>query len=334
MNAIRLTKAHQFWPLTDYMSGFGVPIGQYIERFQISKKILEAPELYVDEARFWRLAGDLAKREGFLDWGFRAGQQLDLSVLGEFGTALLRQPSLKVALEAFVMAISAEALNVQFRLMQQGEYTWLIMSGCHDAPSGQEVIELYDLAFMFKLVQNVAGNHWRPPAVHLQCGSLPEGLAEREISSGTIRYSSTMTAIAIPEPLMALPMSQYCSFSATETRIQNRNIPDADFATSLRLLMAGHLDEGLTIGECADLIGMSERTLQRRLAAHETSYNDLQDQTRFDVAKQLLSNHSTGISDICYELGYANPANFTRAFKRWAGVTPRQHRQLFSQPEQ
>jgi AraC-like DNA-binding protein len=333
MNGIRLTKAHQFWPLTDYMSGFGVPIGGYIERFQISKRILEAPDLYIDEARFWRLSEDLAKREGFLDWGFRAGQQLDFSVLGEFGTVLLRQPSLKLALEAFVTAISAEALNVHFRLMQQGKYSWLIMSGCHDAPSGKAVIELYDMAFMCKLVQNVAGSHWRPPAVHLQCNALPENLPESEISSGTIRYSSTMTAIAIPESLMALPMSQYCSFSTAETRGQNPNIPDPDFATSLRLLMAGHLDEGLSIGECADLIDMSERTLQRRLAAHETSYNELQDQTRFDVAKQLLSDHSTCISDVCYELGYANPANFTRAFKRWAGVTPRQHRQLLSQPQ-
>jgi AraC-like DNA-binding protein len=333
MNSIRLTKAQQFWPLTDYMSGFGVPIGCYIERFQISKKILEAPDLYIDEARFWRLSEDLAKREGFLDWGFRAGQQLDFSVLGEFGTALLRQPSLKVALETFVSAISAEALNVQFRLMQQGDHTWLIMSGCHNAPVGQAIIELYDMAFLCKLVQNVAGSHWRPPAVHLQCSSLPEGLPESDISSGTIRYSSTMTAIAIPEHLMALPMSQYCSFSAAESRIQNPNIPDTDFATSLRLLMAGHLDEGLNIGKCADLIGMSERTLQRRLAEHETSYNELQDQSRFDVAKQLLSDRSTCISDICYELGYANPANFTRAFKRWAGVTPRQHRQLFNQPE-
>ena len=138
MSVIQLTKAHQFWPLTDYMSGFGVPIGRYIERFHISKNLLDVPDLYIDESRFWRLAGNVAKREGFLDWGFRAGQRLDLSVLGEFGTALLRQPCLKAALETFVVAISAEALHVQFKLMQQGEYTWLIMSGCPGAPDGRQ----------------------------------------------------------------------------------------------------------------------------------------------------------------------------------------------------
>jgi AraC-like DNA-binding protein len=76
---------------------------------------------------------------------------------------------------------------------------------------------------------------------------------------------------------------------------------------------------------------MSGRTLQRRLAERETSFGELIDQIRFDTAKQLLRDESTSVSNICYELGYENPANFTRAFRRWSGVTPRQHRKLFHQ---
>jgi AraC-like DNA-binding protein len=332
MSSIYLTKAHQFWPLTEYVSGFGVPIGRYIESFRISKKILDAPELFIDEPRFWRLAGDLAEREGFLDWGFRAAQQLDLSVLGEFGTNLLQQPSLKVALETFIETISAESLHAHFELMRQDKYFWLMLWGYRDAPAGRCVIELYDLEWMCKLVQSALGNQWRPPAVHLQSASLPEGLATNEICTGNIRFSSTMTAIAIPEALMAAPMSRYRSFPAADAGIQQNNLAQTDFATSLRLLLTGYLDEGLTMTDCADLVGMSDRTLQRRLAQHETTFNELLDQTRFDSAKQLLQDKSISLSDIGYELGYANPANFTRAFRRWAGVSPRQHRQLLCQP--
>lgn len=64
MNAIRLTKSQQFWPLTEFIGGFGVPVGRYIERHRIPEKMLVTPELYIDEVRFWRLAGDLAEREG------------------------------------------------------------------------------------------------------------------------------------------------------------------------------------------------------------------------------------------------------------------------------
>ena len=327
MKSVVLTKAHQFWPLTNYLSGFGVPIGQYIESFRLPGKMLEAPELFIDESRFWRLAGKVALREGFPDWGFRAGQRLALSELGEFGTTLLIQPSLKVALEIFVVTISAESLHTRFELMRQGKYYWLIMHGYGDTPAGRCIIEFYDLAFLFKLVRSAVGSLWHPPSVHLQCDSLPEGIASKEISSGDIRFSSTMTAIAIPEALMSLPMGLYRSSTAIENESQCESLDQPGFATSLRLLLAGYLDESLTVDSCADLIGMSGRTLQRRLAENGTSFNQILDQTRFDIARRLLQIKSMKTTEICYELGYANPANFTRAFRRWTGLSPRQHRQ-------
>ena len=185
---------------------------------------------------------------------------------------------------------------------------------------------------MNKLVQSALGNQWLPPAVHLQCASLPKGLDASEICTGSIRYSSTMTAIAISEELMATPMCRYRSSPDAEFGTQRNASSQVDFATSLRLLMTGYLDEGLSIADCAELVGMSERTLQRRLSYHETTFNELHDLTRFDRAKELLQDRSISLSEISYELGYANPANFTRAFRRWAGVSPRQYRRTNCQP--
>jgi AraC-like DNA-binding protein len=331
VNEVRLTKAQQFWPLTEYLSSYGVPMGRYIERFRLSKKMLDAPDIFIDEARFWRLSNELAAREGFLDWGFRAGQRLDFSVLGEFGDVLLRQPTLKIALETFIQTIRAET-QATFNLMPQGEYTWLMMSGCHNAPLGRGVVELYDLQFFCKLVQQAAGSQWLPPFVHLQADSLPEGLGAAEITTGTIRFSSTMMAIAIPEALMAAPMRNYAPCTVAANAGQHDELAEADFSTSLRLLLAGYLDESLTVRDCADLVGMSNRTLQRRLAAHGVSFNELLDQIRFDTAKQLLEDKAISVTDISGELGYTDPASFTRAFRRWAGVSPRQHRQMHRQP--
>lgn len=328
MSKIQLTQAHQFWPLTDFLGDLGVPVGRYIERFRLPGNMLEAPDLYIDEARFWRLAGELAEREGFLDWGFRAGERLDFSVLGEFGAQLTSQPSLKTSLDTFLATIRAQALHAVFELMPHGEYFWLLQRGIRNAPGGRSVIELYDLQFMIKLARSAAGDAWLPSAVHLQCDNLPEGLSATEICLGNIRFSSTMTALAIPKVLMASPMGDYCALPTPGSVHTGNGGDPLDFSASLRLLLAGYLNEGVTVGDCADLIGMSNRTLQRRLAEHATSFNDILEQTRFDVAKRRLQDNSISLSDIAYELGYANPANFTRAFRRWAGVSPRQHRQL------
>ena len=327
VNGIRLTKAQQFWPLTDFLSGLGVPVGRYIERFRLSKKMLDAPDIFVDEARFWQLSGDLARREGFLDWGFRAGEQIDFSSLGEFGDVLTNQPTLKAALENFVRTIAGETQST-FSLMPGGDCTWLMMEGCSNAPAGRDVIELYDFKFLTKLVQCAAGNHWLPPAVHLVADALPAGLAEHEICTGNVRYASTMTALAIPNALLALPMNGYHSSAVPCCSTTGDHLlAEADFATSLRLLLGGYVDEILHIDECANLVGMSSRTLQRRLAANDTSFNNILEQTRFDAARQLLEQSSASILEIAYETGYSDPANFTRAFRRWAGMSPRQHRQ-------
>jgi AraC-like DNA-binding protein len=295
--------------------------------------MLEAPDLFVDESRFWSFADDLARHQGIPDWGFQGGLRLDFSVLGEFGTRLMQQPTLKSALDTFTSTISAEAFHCQSELMQQGDQFWFVLGQKCPRTSegmarGKDIIELYNLEFMLKLVRKAVGKDWLPQVVHLQSHSLPDGFAESQLIRGKVRFASTMTAMAIPAEKLSAPMSGHRSRAG----VSSLNLPSQsemiDFATSLRLLLAGYVDEGLTIDGCAELVGLSGRTLQRRLAELETTFNELLDQTRFEIAKELLRDDSIPISDVCYEVGYADPGNFTRAFRRWAGVSPRQHRQL------
>ena len=77
---------------------------------------------------------------------------------------------------------------------------------------------------------------------------------------------------------------------------------------------------------------MSPRTLQRRLNKVGTTYSDLIQEVRYDIAVHLLKENNFKLLDIAYELVYSDPAHFTRAFQRMAGVSPREYRSLhFSQ---
>jgi AraC-like DNA-binding protein len=73
---------------------------------------------------------------------------------------------------------------------------------------------------------------------------------------------------------------------------------------------------------------MSIRTFQRRLEDSNLSYSDLIDQIRFERATELLEDRTMKFIDIAFDLGYAEPANFTKAFKRWTGVSPPEFRNL------
>jgi AraC-like DNA-binding protein len=77
--------------------------------------------------------------------------------------------------------------------------------------------------------------------------------------------------------------------------------------------------------EVARGLGMSERTLKRKLAEQGTSYSELLDRERHSQAVELLRG-AASIDDVAERLGYSDAANFTRAFRRWTGRSPRVHR--------
>jgi AraC-like DNA-binding protein len=73
-------------------------------------------------------------------------------------------------------------------------------------------------------------------------------------------------------------------------------------------------------------MGMSERTLQRRLSAEGTTFNEILEHTRRTTAMSYLADRKLAAYEVSFLLGYAEPATFFRAFKRWTGKTPQQYR--------
>ena len=80
--------------------------------------------------------------------------------------------------------------------------------------------------------------------------------------------------------------------------------------------------------QLAKLLGMSEQTLRRKLSAEGISYQQIKDNLRQDIANKLLRNAALNISDISRMLNFSEPRAFTRAYKQWSGVTPKEYRQL------
>ena len=72
----------------------------------------------------------------------------------------------------------------------------------------------------------------------------------------------------------------------------------------------------------AERLGVTVRTLHRRLAASQSSFRQLQNALLRSRAEQLLRKQRLPIAEVSYLLGYAEPSNFHRAFRRWVGITP------------
>nr|MBA3542504.1 helix-turn-helix transcriptional regulator [Deltaproteobacteria bacterium] len=71
---------------------------------------------------------------------------------------------------------------------------------------------------------------------------------------------------------------------------------------------------------------LSTRTLKRRLAEHATTFSTIVEEVRRQRALLLLDNRELSIGEIATRLGYTELPNFTRAFRKWTGMTPAAYR--------
>ncbi len=95
----------------------------------------------------------------------------------------------------------------------------------------------------------------------------------------------------------------------------------------VQIAVSQMLSEGVpTLSAIAADLGMSARTLQRRLSDDGHSFQHLVDLARRELAERLLRETGYSLAEIAFLTGFAEQSGFTRAFKRWAGQTPRSYR--------
>jgi AraC-like DNA-binding protein len=176
----------------------------------------------------------------------------------------------------------------------------------------------FALSMFLDLVRRGAGSHWRPSELHLE-GPPPAHAEElAALATHSVHFGAAAETLVVPREVLQLPLPAM-RLPATPAAA----LPDADFAGSVRLAARALLRVGeLTLPGLAEVANTSARSLQRRLAVSGLSFARLADEARFEAACRLLRDPGVRITDVAGELGYTDGANFTRAFRRWAGVPP------------
>jgi AraC-like DNA-binding protein len=87
-------------------------------------------------------------------------------------------------------------------------------------------------------------------------------------------------------------------------------------------VLIGQSEQLLSCRIVAERLGISERTLHRRLAIEGHSFQLLNEQIKKSLAKRLLADSRLDLNSIAQRLGYAEAASFSRAFSRWTGYPP------------
>jgi AraC-like DNA-binding protein len=117
--------------------------------------------------------------------------------------------------------------------------------------------------------------------------------------------------------------------AADAERLLERITPaDSVVARTCRDILESMSEGRIAAERTAAQFHMARRTLVRMLTRHGTSYSELVKEVRYRTAMHYLQNTKHSVSDIAFLLGYSECAPFVRAFKRWSGLLPSEHRRM------
>jgi AraC-like DNA-binding protein len=333
MTSVALTHAGTLSPILDFLARVGVSLDRVLATAKLPLWITRESEALIPATSTVRIFGAVARDKDIANLGLTVGEQTTIDTLGVFGRLIRSEPTLGAALKTATRYSTIMTANRPLWLRPRGDRVEFCMTVA-DRFDLRDVAWQQDnhfcLGLMIGVVRLAAGPNWRPAEVHLQTDEAP-GLRDAEsLASARVAFRQPETMVAVPRALLAAPIPRLLGTDGPTDDLAEwkSSAPARDFSGSIRqaveTLSCG--EEYPSIRQTADFVGMSVRTLQRGLAVAGVSHEVLVAQTRFATAAAVLEQTNAKILDLALDLGYSDHANFTRAFRRWAGCSPQEYR--------
>ncbi len=273
------------------------------------------PEVWFDRDVCFRLEDHVARATGSPFYGPQIANHYELPQLGWWGKSIAQSPSLLTGLQFASQTIDTLQKGTQFRLVKYPK----------------------SLHFNF----NYLGRGSLDPIQHIFATLVvlrKIGLMTGEAGAISVKVARSYSAIFEGlHSFLGASITFDCDFDgvvfdsdilgASLDRRPPEPTPFLETTHDAIALIARMLPyEHPTRERVAKRLNISARTLQRRLNDWGVTFEELVDEYRRDRALRLLMRADHSVLEIAYSLGYSDPAHFTRAFKRWQGVSPRIYR--------
>jgi AraC-like DNA-binding protein len=282
-----------------------------------------------------RLVENLAKAGHCDSFGLCAAEAWRVSDLHSLGLLLQQLPTLRDVLTATV----AHRFRVQNAFSAQFSETgdtFLIRIEALAPTSGRQSVE-YFLGKMFRIMQSVMGDRWRPISVHTTFPRHENRVPERRLFGDRMQFDSPFVGIVGDQHDLDLILRQYePEFARQALRLLEQHPPLDGWDVVQQVKEQIHFfmpQNAATLPKVAQAMCMTERSLQRRLSASGVEFSELLNSVRRDMAVRSLANRNIPISQITGQLGYSDASTFGRWFKSQFRVTPAHWRELCSDPE-
>lgn len=321
-------------PFVTAADEIGLRVDAGLASVGLTRADLENPELRVSHFAADRLIRLSSRNHP--DFGLLAAERLLPVHLDIVEYAARAQPTLHGALEHAIRyyALLHDGFEARFTLDEQYATLYFSFGALALAESAYEFV----LAVHLLAARRMTGKADLSPAVVKFKHARPENLAHHEqVFRSQLLFGQSEYALVYPRAYLDLPLTQADSGLAQllerhATEALQRLGRSALLRERVREFVRQDLTGKLTAEHMAKRLGMSPRTLHRRLVDEGITYRALVDDVRREMALHCLRDPQLSIGEVGYLLGFTTSAAFHRAFRRWTGTTATQYRTTLQRP--
>ncbi|WP_373481347.1 helix-turn-helix domain-containing protein [Geminocystis sp.] len=327
-----LVRASSLLPLLKFLNENGISSQEFTRQSKLPENIFSHSENVLSLYQAFDTLNFFARREGEELFGILASQKLEIEDIGLFGKIISQSLTGYDLLRTIVSLLKRTySSGVKVWLTEDNDRIWFNHQYLNLKHCENQQASYYGFLSHLKAIRSIMGFDLHPTDLCFQ-GQTIKGLSNINLfSQCRIRFNQPYNSMGISKNLLYLPLEKkYHHSNDDEQNLYERmnllNLP-VDFVDALKLLIRSQLFGGnIQIQTIVDSVGTSKRSLQRCLAHKGLSYSHLLNQVRFQLAVEYLKDNTIKIGDIAFELNYSEVNNFTRAFKKWTGLTPSEYR--------
>ena len=240
--------------------------------------------------------------------------------LGVPGTPMLKRPSVGEALEAisaFWLLHTAAELSFIRRSGDHVAFGHAVMDG--NIP-GMPQLQDGAMATFLNILREMLGADWRPTAVNMMRPEPRDPSFHTQFFGVDCRFNAPRSELVFPASTLDFRLKYPAAKGAD---LAQAPLDDRGWSTYVQRLAYRLLLQG----ECSQLrvaaaLGVSSRTLVRKLGISGVSFQQLLEGVRFSASRTMLRETNMAFAEIATALGYIEASSFTRAFQRWSGMSP------------
>ena len=292
------------------------------------------PKVMVSDVDYYAFFAGVARADpSGIGLPLRTGASMRCEEYGAFGLAWKSAPSLRGSCERaerYARVLTSVAMY-EVEQAEDGVYMHLHRDGDRTR-LGLRLSNEATIASIAAISQQVSTSTFQPTAIYFKHAA-PGSTGVHEDHFGCpVYFGADRDALLISHETIEAPNRvgdpDIVRFFDTHLEEQVSELSDdASLARRVRDQISRSLSEGIpTVSDIAAHFGMSGRTLQRHLSEAGYSFQGIVDESRRQLAERLLKDTSYPLAEIAFLTGFSEQSAFNRAFKRWAGQTPRSFR--------